>query len=50
MQCFKSKVTLKCKNCHVHTTVFQSWKDILKVMVNEFSNVNCRQPLESLFI
>lgn len=50
MQCFKSKVTLKCKNYHVHITVFQSWKYILKVMLNEFSSVNCRQTLESLFI
>lgn len=50
MQCFKSKVTLKCKNCRVRTTVFRLRKYILKVMVNKFSNVNCRQPPESLFI
>lgn len=49
MQCFKSKVTLTCKNCCVHTTVFHQRKPVLKVMVNEFNNVNCREPPESLF-
>lgn len=41
MLCFKSEVTLTCRNCHDHCAVFQE-KYIFKVLVNECSNVNCK--------